>query len=241
MSTQDLEWGNPGPCPSCRVVTQHTWYQVTSGEFVVPGVGQQTERVIAGKQGQMRVSKCASPQCEALAVWMARTVSNLTPGPHSKLNRQSSGSLPARETSVEMVYPQAVVRIPPAEGLNEEEVKLYKEAAAVAPMSPRAGCALVRVLLEMYLKRHLAAAGHTVDGKPLVKLIEVAVKQLDLSPNLRTGLTAIRKRGNAAVHDPYRLTDDTRSDELKYLFAAVDDLVDDLHIKPQRWAGMAET
>ena len=73
-----------------------------------------------------------------------------------------------------MVYPQAGVRIPPAEGLNEEEVQIYKEAAAVAPMSLRAGCALVRVLLEAYLKRHLAIAGH--DGSkadhPWSKLIK---------------------------------------------------------------------
>ena len=30
-----------------------------------------------------------------------------------------------------MVYPQTHVRTPPAEGLSEEEVKLYEEAAAV--------------------------------------------------------------------------------------------------------------
>ena len=140
-----------------------------------------------------------------------------------------------------MVYPQAGVRIPPAEGLNEEEVQLYKEAAAVAPMSPRAGCALVRVLLEAYLKRHLADAGHTADGKRLVELIELAVQHLDLSPTLKKGLEAIRKRGNTAMHDPYGLTDDARVEDLTWLFRAVDELVDDLHVKPQKWAGMAET
>ena len=241
MSTQDLIWENPGRCPSCGVVTQHTWYKVTSGEFSAPVAGKLIEPVIHGKQGQLRVSKCASPQCGALALWMARTVSNLKPGPHSKLNRGSSGSISARETFVSMVYPQAGVRIPPADGLNEEEARLYKEAAAVAPMSPRAGCALVRVLLEAYLKRYLVDAGHTADGKSLVKLIGLAVNHLDLSSNLRNGLESIRNRGNSAVHDPYGLTDDTRSEDLEWLFRAVDELVDDLHVKPQKWAGMAET
>ena len=30
------------------------------------------------------------------------------------------------------------------------------------------------------------------------------------------------------------------AEDLPWLFQAVDDLVDDLHVKPQKWAGMAE-
>ena len=138
-----------------------------------------------------------------------------------------------------LVYPQAGVRIPPADGLQDEEVKLYAEAARIAPVSPRAACALVRVLLETLLKRHLDDAGHSIKDKRLVDLIDLAVAELDLSQTLKTGLTAIRKRGNTAVHDPYGLTDNTRTEDLPWLFQAVDDLVDDLHVKPQKWAGMA--
>ena len=200
------------------------------------------DAVIDGRQGRLCVSKCASPQCEALALWIERTVPKKPEGPLlDPTVVEIPAPAPKMETRVSMVYPQAGVRIPPAEGFNEEEVQLYKEAAAVAPMSPRAGCALVRVLLEAYLKRHLADAGHTVDGKRLIKLIGLAVQHLDLSSNLKTGLEAIRKRGNSAVHDPYGLTDDTRSGDLEWLFRAVDELVDDLHVKPHKWAGMAET
>ena len=208
--------GESGPCPSCGVVTQHTWYMITVGRFIDPVAQQFNNAVIDGKQGRLCVSKCASPQCEALALWIDQTVPKQTPGPPpDPMITPLYAQVPKTERRVSMVYPQAGVRIPPAEGLNEEEVQLYKEAAAVAPMSPRAGCALVRVLLEAYLKRHLAKAGHDLKGRPpLAKLIKSAEDHLDLSPTLKNGLEAIRKRGNTAVHDPYGLTDDTRSEDL---------------------------
>lgn len=179
---------------------------------------------LVGSQGQLMVSQCVSQSCRALAVWIRTAV--------------TEKGFPEEVTY--LAYPQAGVRIPPTDGLQEEEVKLYAEAARSAPMSPRAACALVRVLLETLLKRHLDDAGHATKDKRLVDLIDLAVAELDLSQTLKTGLTAIRKRGNTAVHDPYGLTDDTHAEDLPWLFQAVDDLVDDLHVKPQKWAGMAE-
>ena len=106
-------------------------------------------------------------------------------------------------------------------------------------VSPRAACALVRVLLEAFLKRHLDVQGKPTTGKPLVELIDLAVSDLGLSSNLRNGLTAIRKRGNMAVHDPYGLTDDARADDLPWIFQAVDSLVDELHTNPKKWGELA--
>ena len=144
-----------------------------------------------------------------------------------------------QDDELRLVYPQTGVRNPPTEGLDAREEELYKEAAAIAPVSPRAACALVRVLLEAFLKRHLDAQGKPTTGKPLVELIDLAVSDLGLSSNLRNGLTAIRKRGNMAVHDPYGLTDDARADDLPWLFQAVDSLVDELHTNPKKWDQLA--
>ena len=168
-----------------------------------------------GSQGKLLVSICMSEQCQAVTIWIERP--------------------DATRREAELVYPQAGVRIPPAEGLEDNETKLYEEAAAVARISPRAASALVRVLLEAFLKRHLTEAGQSVKGKRLEELIDLAVKHLALSPTLKKGLTAIRKRGNATMHDPYGLTDDTRAEELPRLFQAVDQLVDDLHVTPHVW------
>ena len=141
------------------------------------------------------------------------------------------------------MYPQAGLRIPPEDGLEPGEVNLYQEASDVAGRSPRAACALLRALLEMLLKRHLVAKGHLADVEkriPLVKLIEMAVEHLDLTQTLESGLEAIRERGNTAAHDPYGLTDEAQSEDFPWLFAAVDDLVDDLYVKPKKWGGITK-
>ena len=225
MTNQELVWGQPGLCPSCGVVTEHIWFDDIIGKRSNPLTGKIEEQRMVGSQGRPQVSLCVSQDCQGIAFWFG----------------SYSGVPPTREIS--LVYPQEGFRKPPEDGLTEKETRLYKEAAAVAPVSPRAACALVRALLETLLKRSLKAAGlpfQTNNGwdKPLTDLIDMAVANLPLSATLMGGLTAIRKRGNDAVHDPYGLTDDTRAEELPWLFQAVDDLVDDLHIKPQRWAGM---
>ena len=184
-------------------------------------VGRHVQHELESDQGKLLASVCMSEQCQALTVWIK-----------SKNEESDDGE-------VELVYPQPGARTPPAEGLTPDEIKLYEEAAEVAPASRRAACALLRVLLEAFLKRHLTRVGQSVKGKRLEELVDLAVEHLALSPTLRDGLTAIRKRGNAAVHDPYGLTDDARSLELPRLFQAVDQLVDDLHITPQLWADMA--
>ena len=218
MSRQEFVWGEPGPCPSCGVVTEHTWFRRTRAEYLHPVTGEFDDADMEGSQGVLFVSRCASVNCRALAVW--------TRGRNQKAHK--------------LVYPQAGIRVPPDDGLKDEETSLYREAAAVALVSPRAACALLRALLEAYLKRHLVDAGHPVGDKRLVEIIDSAVSHLELSQTLKRGLTAIRGRGNTAVHDPYGLTDDARARDLPWLFQAVDDLVEDLHVKPQKWADIAK-
>ena len=180
-----------------------------------PSCGVVTQRRMITAGGGYGVDQCVSGSCKKLAFWISR------------------------DSQYKLVFPQTGIRIPPEEGLDGGEAEMYKEASAIAPISPRAACALVRVLLEAFLKRHLETNGISTKGKKLVELIELAATDLGLSSSLQTALTAIRKRGNLAVHDPYGLTDDARADELPFLFQAVDSLVDELHTNPKRWAELA--
>lgn len=228
LSSQELEWGSPGRCPLCGFLTEHFWFDVVKAvehddhhESLVFIVDE-----MEGSQGELLVSRCMSGACDGLALWLR----SLDPQSGSK--------------KVRLVYPQAGVRIPPEDGLEPEEVKLYQEASDIAGRSPRAACALLRVLMEMLLKRHLVDKGQIAGAKqrtPLALLIEMAVEHLDLSKTLETGLLAIREGGNTAAHDPYRITDDARAEDLLWLFAAVDDLVDDLHVKPKKWSDIIKT
>ena len=223
MSSQELTWELPGVCPSCGVVTNHLWFTNLESTKRDRALSKDVVHRLGGLQGWPRVSRCLSPSCGALAFWIKGSL-------QEHLNGET-----------EMVYPQTGIRLPPPKGLEPEEIELYEEAAAVTPTSRRAACALLRVLLEAFLKRHLTIAGQPVKRKSLFELIDMAVAHLDLSQTLKDGLTAIRKRGNASVHDPYGLTDETRVADLPWLFQAVDDLVDDLYVKPNRWAGIADT
>ena len=222
MTALGIEWGKAGVCPSCGVVTEHTWFWNVLGQTQDRATGNAVSVNLLGQQGVLKVSRCVSTACESLAVWFAaREDSPLGAGVH-------------------LVYPSPSSRVPPEEGLTDKELDIYEEAAAVEHASPRAACALVRVLLEAVLKRMLEEDGFGVNGKNLWELIDLGVENLGLSRPLKTGLTAIRMRGNSAVHDPYGLTDETRADELEWLFTAVDDLIDDVHYKRSRWANMSD-
>lgn len=229
--SQELTWGTSGVCPSCGAYADHLWFSTLVSGIHDEQLDKTVRHEIKGSQGRLHVSRCLS--CQALAIWF-RDARVATPaGP--------PGFGPVRTPPANLVYPPTGIRVPPADGLQPEETDLYEEAAAVAPTSHRAASALLRVLLEAFLKRHLTTAGQSVGSKNLYQLIDLTVTHLDLSPTMKTGLTAIRKRGNASVHDPYGLTDDERAEDLPWLFQAIDDLVDELHVKPSKWAGIANT
>ena len=216
MSSEELQWRSPGPCPSCGVVTNHIWFTDLLGVVPDPLTGAATQHHMRGEQGILLVSKCVIASCQALALWI------------------ESHTEPRSEA--DLVWPQTGVRIPPEDGLEDKEAKLYREAAAIERMSPRAARSLLRALLEAFLKRHLNDAGHSVESKKLVGLIDLAVKQLDLSQTLKKGLTAVRAQGNTALHD---LTDEASTEDLRWLFRAVDELVEELYVRPQKWADLA--
>ena len=108
---------------------------------------------VAGRQGRLMVSRCVSRSCQAFAVWVS-----------AQITEQGTS-----QDVIRLVYPQTGVRVPPAEGLKDDEAKLYDEAAAVAAVSSRAACALLRVLLEAFLKRHLVIAGPVSRGQAAIR------------------------------------------------------------------------
>ena len=42
------------------------------------------------------------------------------------------------------------------------------------------------------------------------------------------------------MHDPYGLTEEAHASDLPWLFRAVDELVDELVVKPNKWADISE-
>ncbi|WP_419865073.1 DUF4145 domain-containing protein [Candidatus Poriferisodalis sp.] len=211
-------------CPACRITDQRVWLGIveTTLNEILDEVSESPRLDTAGSS--IWLARCARADCSTLAYWLR------TPSEHS-----FDGWSDERFAAFHRDIRQA-----PDQGLNGEEVDLYREAAAVAGLSPRSACALLRLLLESLLKRHLADAGHSINNKTLFKLIELAEQELDLSSLLKSGLSAIRVQGNEASHDIYGISAETADANVKWLFVAIDQLIDDLYVKPQVWAELEQ-
>lgn len=228
MEQEKLEWGKPGICPYCGVLTDHRWYphpvSVMLPNHLASATGQDAAFLHDG-DNDVYASTCVSEPCRRTAFWvqvtrLAEEDVDSTTGVHNRVQR---------ETVKLMRYPDTRNRLPPDEGLSRRELDLYTEAAKIASISPRASAALLRVLLEAFLKRQYESEAKLVD------LIKKAAEDDKLPISIKNGIQAVRLRGNASVHDPYGITNGEQAGDLPLLFQAIDDLVDELHMKPKRW------
>lgn len=135
-----------------------------------------------------------------------------------------------------LIYPAGSSLAPqPAEDMPEDAKNLYREASEVIGISRRAGAALARATLERLLREL-----DPVDGKPdLAKRIKHVLPRV--SSSLGEMLTIIRHAGNKSLHvdgapdDVMVLVLDPEEEEIVGLiFAAINELVDELVTKPAR-------
>jgi len=140
-----------------------------------------------------------------------------------------------------LMYPTGLsAAAPPAEDMPPTAKSLYREAAEVVGISPRAGTALARATLENLL-RHLDPA----PARNLAARIERI--QSAVSTPLAQMLTIIRHTGNMALHagdaedDLMVLVLDPEQEPIVGLFfEAINDLVDELITRPARAQALFE-
>lgn len=124
----------------------------------------------------------------------------------------------------EIIYPFSGAFPPVNEDLPNNVKEIYNEASAIAMQSPRAACALLRLVIEMILK-HLGETGSINDGiKNLVK------KGIDLGS--QEALDIVRVTGNSAVHPGKIVFDDTT--DVQTLFQLINIIADVLITQPKR-------
>lgn len=95
----------------------------------------------------------------------------------------------------QMIYPLARMAPPANSDLPDDVKEVYEEAAAIAGLSARAACALLRVAIEMLLK-HL---GHLEENDNINDSIKKLV-QTGLDETAQQALDVVRVAGNNAVH-----------------------------------------
>ncbi len=123
--------------------------------------------------------------------------------------------------SGEMVWPHPTLGLPGPDDLPEDLRALYDEARAVAPISPRAGAALLRLLVD----RLIASLG-APDGTLSERISSLAAGG-QLPTQVVEGLTAVRVHGPAAL-PPGEIDPDAEDDAgaVLLLWRLVDAIVD---------------
>ncbi len=142
-----------------------------------------------------------------------------------------------------MVYPSGKGGPAPHEDMSASARALYEEARAVVPISRRAGAAMARATLEFVLRELDPEAGEKATLNARIENVRPRV-----SSGLIEILDVIRYAGNESVHvgdstdDVIVLVLDERTTELiDFLFESINDLVDELHTKPSRQRGLAQS
>lgn len=117
--------------------------------------------------------------------------------------------------------------LPPCEGMPDDVLALYREAGAIADISPRSASALLRTALEVLVQNHLGRNGKLNDA------IGDLVKDGLLDDELQQAMDVLRLVGNGAVHPKEIRLDDTKGEATAY-FELLNIVVERLIVRPQR-------
>ena len=126
-----------------------------------------------------------------------------------------------------IIYPATRMAPPANNDLPDNVKEVYEEAAAIAGLSTRAACALLRVAIEMFLKDlgHLKENGNINDS--IGNLVKIG-----LDERMQRALDVVRVTGNNAVH-PGKIDFDDSTD-VSSLFELANFIADALITRPKQ-------
>ena len=130
-----------------------------------------------------------------------------------------------------IIYPLARMAPPANSDLPDNVKEMYEEASAIAGLSARAACALLRVAIEMLLKDlgHLKENSNINDS--IGELVGAGVDK-----RVQQALDVVRVTGNNAVHPGTIDFDD--STDVSSLFELINYIADTLITQPKKTSEM---
>lgn len=134
----------------------------------------------------------------------------------------------------EMVYPVSCPVDEPNEDMPDEVKSKYLEAARVVSLSPASAAAMLRLALQITLKKILGEESTGKIHDDIVKL-----QQCHIDSSLIQALDIIRINGNEAVH-PGILDINDNEDDALYLFDLLNMICDQFFTQPRRMRQMYE-
>jgi len=212
-------------CPRCNVWAHQLWSMlrsvgtsqfVDSREAVVGmssgGAVVSTPGLPRGESGRWKTARCQ--HCDEASVWR----------------------------DDKMMYPRSSTAPMPHADMPPEALLLYMEARDVVGLSPRAGAALARATLEKLLRVLDPDAPKGHDLKKRIDRMESRV-----SSPLWEMLTVIRHAGNGSLHVEDQpddvivlILDPEETEIVDLIFAAINDVVDELVTRPKRTRAVFE-
>lgn len=137
----------------------------------------------------------------------------------------------------EILYPRLAMGEPPNGSMPDHLRDLYEEARQVAPVSPRAASALLRLVAENIIKDAASADSRT----NLYRAIGDLASQGVLNRLNQQVADYVRLTGNDAVHVIGELQDDDTEDQARTLFRFVNLLAKQLIEEPQEVQALYES
>ena len=192
-------------CPYCNAYAKQTWAVLGGSKrsWLATDSGYVIDDwdVIYIDEEPVYVSLCA--RCENATLWLCEKI----------------------------IYPLARMAPPANSDLPDNVKEMYEEASAIAGLSARAACALLRVAIEMLLKDlgHVKENGNINDS--IGELVQAGVDK-----RVQRALDVVRVTGNNAVHPGTIDFDD--STDVSSLFELINYIADTLITRPNKASEM---
>ena len=194
-------------CPYCNAYAKQTWAVLGGSKRSWLALVLDSAYVIDDwdviyiDEESVHVSLCA--RCENATLWLCEKI----------------------------IYPLARMAPPANSDLPDNVKEMYEEASAIAGLSARAACALLRVAIEMLLKDlgHVKENGNINDS--IGELVQAGVDK-----RVQRALDVVRVTGNNAVHPGTIDFDD--STDVSSLFELINYIADTLITRPNKASEM---
>jgi len=183
-------------CPYCGVYASQNWKQLVVYDEIMEKIGRDPVKnaIFSFPKGEVEVSFCTN--CKEATFWLTGNI----------------------------MYPPPRTAPPANNDLPDDIKQVYDEAAAIADQSPRAACALLRLVIQILLERRGGTGNLNTDIKNLVKE--------GLRQEIQQALDIVRVTGNHAVHRGEIVFDDTT--DVQALFGLINVIADILITTPNQ-------
>ena len=127
------------------------------------------------------------------------------------------------QSEIKMIYPKFSSSPIPNEDISGDYLIIYNEAAQIFEDSPKAAAALLRTILEKFLRNKF-----NLENKFLGEILKEKSVNQELGEKITNFLKKLKNIGNNAAHSSRMIYDDDDKEDVKKLFTGINIVFDRL-------------